>query len=130
MKSNKLFILGLCLIALGGCGFLDQMLLPSATADGGSGPSVVEAAGQAASPWVPYATTVAGILTTLYASIRGFNKDKWFKSSIVTFQAIEEFLKTPAGSPIEKELKEFLARHHEAAGVYDFVKKVVAQYDH
>lgn len=128
MKIDKLMVLGLALMVLGGCGFLDQLLLPTPTADGGQGPSLVQSAAPLASPWLPFLPAAAGALTTIYAAIRGWNKDNWKKSAAITFDAIEDFLATRPD--LEKPFKEFLAKQHVAGGVYDFVKAFVEKYDH
>ena len=126
--KDRLLILGVLLMFVSGCGFLDSILLPVPAADGSKGPSVVQNVGNFASPWVPFSGMAAGALTTIYAAIRGWNKDNWKKSAAVTFDSIEEFLKTQPA--LEKPFKEFLAQQHVAAGVYDFVKAFVEKYDH
>jgi hypothetical protein len=128
---KPLFVFGIALMILGtlsGCGFLDSFFLPTTTADGGKGPSVAQTAGGLASPWIPFAGLITGAATTIYAAIRGWNKDNWKKSAAVTFDSIEDFLKLHP--ELEEPFKEFLARNHAAAGVYDFVKAFVEKYDH
>jgi DNA repair exonuclease SbcCD ATPase subunit len=94
------------------------------------GTSMLEDAAPIASPWFPWATALAGLLTTVYTAVRGKDKDRWEKSAKATWTALEEFLKSPAGQPIEKQLKAYMATHHEVAGVYDFVKATVEKFDH
>jgi len=129
MTNRVLFMLGLLVGVLGflaGCGIMDTMMGFDPETGASTG-GIVGAAGTVASPWLPWAGAAAGWLTSFYAALRG---RKWKRAASVTFDSLEEFLKTPEGLALEGKIKEYLASKHDAAGVYDFVKAYVERFDH
>jgi hypothetical protein len=109
--------LGLCL-GIAGCGVLEGAF--GISRDPVTGEVIQDPGGGVVGTglnwFIPGAGTLLGAALAAYANAK---RGQWKKAAQATFKGVEEFAEA---NPSGAELKEKLAKHHQANKVYTFVK--------
>lgn len=142
MRKALLAIPLLAMLVLTGCP-LDYVLAREKDATTGEfkpGTSMVEKVSQFASPitGLPWLTTIAGALATVYAAVRGKRQvlaerevaaeNRYLAET--TMRSVETFTKDPAGEPVADALKDWLSHDHKAAGLEDSAQAICDAFGH